>query len=79
MQGNSYSILRVIGVSLFTMALVMLAPTVSHVAPPNNHPPPHDQHHRVSVPEPSTEVLLLIGLGVTGLVRYVVRRRKRGA
>jgi hypothetical protein len=31
---------------------------------------------KVSVPEPSTSVLLLIGLGVTGLVGYRVERRK---
>ena len=34
---------------------------------------------RISVPEPSVNVLLLMGLGVTSLVSYGVRRRKRGA
>lgn len=34
---------------------------------------------KVSVPEPSTNVLLLMGLGVSGLVGYCVERRKRSA
>ena len=34
---------------------------------------------KVSVPEPDTSVLLLLGIGVTGLVGYCVERRKRAA
>jgi LPXTG-motif cell wall-anchored protein len=34
---------------------------------------------KVGVPEPDTNLLLLIGLGVTGLVGYYVQRRKRAA
>jgi len=30
-----------------------------------------------SVPEPETNILLLIGLGMTGLVAYGMHRRKR--
>ena len=86
MQGNSHSILRAIAASIFTAALVMLSPVVSHAAQPGTHH--HDkrhhdkhqqQHERFSVPEPNVNVLLLIGLGVTGLVSYGVQRRKRGA
>ena len=33
----------------------------------------------VSVPEPSADVLLLMGLGVSGLAGYYVERRKRWA
>lgn len=87
MQGKSRPILRVIGASMFTLALVLLAPTVSHAAQPdkhhheNRHHGHHDQHDDrfVSVPEPNVNVLLLIGLGVTSLVSYGVQRRKRGA
>ncbi len=32
---------------------------------------------KVSVPEPDTQVLLVLGLGVTSLVAYGVTRRKR--
>ena len=73
------------------LALVLLSPTVTHAAHSGRHPQHHDQsgthrhdkhpqhHERFSVPEPSVNVLLLIGLGVTGLVSYGVQRRKRGA
>ena len=82
MQGKSHPILRAIGASLCTLALVLLAPTVSHAAQPDKHH--HGHHHQhddrfVSVPEPNVNVLLLIGLSVTSLVSYGVQRRKRGA
>jgi hypothetical protein len=38
-----------------------------------------DKDAKKSVPEPSASVLLLIGLGVTGLGGYCVERRKRVA
>jgi hypothetical protein len=38
-----------------------------------------DKDDKKSVPEPSASVLLLIGLGVTGLGGYCVERRKRVA
>jgi hypothetical protein len=86
MQGKSHARLRAIGASIFTAALVMLSPVVSHAAEPGihhhekRHPEHHHQpHERFSVPEPNVNVLLLIGLGVTGLVSYGVQRRKRGA
>jgi PEP-CTERM motif len=86
MQGKSHAILRAIGASLFTAAMVMLSPVVSHAAEPGTHHQEHrhhgndHQHHdHFSVPEPSANVLLLLGLGVTGLLSYGVQRRKRGA
>jgi len=83
MQGKKHSILRAIGASLCTLTLVMLSPTVSHATPLDKHHHEHGHHHQqldyVRVPEPSANVLLLIGLGVTGLVSYGVQRRKRGA
>jgi hypothetical protein len=36
-----------------------------------------DKSPKVSVPEPDVNVLLVLGLGVTGLVAYGVNRRKR--
>jgi PEP-CTERM motif len=84
MQGKRHPILRVIGASLCTVALAMLSPTVSH-AQPSCQPgtfcrDTHPQHPaRFRVPEPSADVLLLLGIGVTGLVSYGVQRRKRGA
>ena len=86
MQGKSRPRLLAIGASLCTLTLVMLSPTVSRATQPGKHHHEHrrhdhdHQHHDyVSVPEPSANVLLLIGLGVTGLVSYRVQRRKRGA
>jgi hypothetical protein len=86
MQGENHSILRAIGASIFTAVLVMLSPTVSHATQPGEHHHEHRLHghnHQqrdyVRVPEPSANVLLLIGLGVTGLVSYGMQRRKRGA
>ena len=81
MQGKTLAILRAIGASIFTAALVMLSPVVSHAAEPgtHHHEKHQQQHDAVRVPEPSANVLLLIGLGVTGLVSYGVQRRKRGA
>jgi hypothetical protein len=86
MQGKTHAIRRAIGASICIAALVMLSPTVSHATQPGTHH--HDKRHHekhqqhydaVRVPEPSANVLLLIGLGVTGLVSYGVQRRKRGA
>jgi hypothetical protein len=86
MQGKSRPILRALGASLCTLTLVILSPTMSHAAQPGNHQHdnrPHQKHpqphERFRVPEPDASVLLLIGLGVTGLVSYGVQRRKRGA
>jgi hypothetical protein len=87
MQGKRHSIRRAIGASMCTVALVLLSPTVSHAKHPQHHCQPgtfcrdtHPQHpERFRVPEPSADVLLLLGLGVTGLISYGVQRRKRGA
>ena len=84
MQGKRRPILRVIGASLCTMALAMLSPTVTHAQPScqpgavcrDTHPQ-HPAHF--SVPEPSADILLVLGIGVTGLVSYGVQRRKRGS
>ena len=78
MQGKSHPILRAIGASIFTLALVMLSPTVSQAQQGQNQQG-QNQQGRVSVPEPSSTVLLLIGIGVTGLVGYCVQRRRPGA
>jgi hypothetical protein len=84
MQGKRHPIRRVIGASLCTVALVLLSPTVRHAQPAcqpgtfcRDTPPQHPARFRV--PEPSADVLLVLGLGVTGLVSYRVQRRKRGA
>ena len=86
MEGKRHPIRRAIGASICTAALVMLAPTVSHAGKRSHdhhehrhHGHHHQKHDRVKVPEPSVDVLLLMGLGVTGLVSYGVQRRKRGA
>jgi len=83
MQRKSHPILRALGASIFTAALVMLSPVVSHAAQPgphhhenHHHGNDHQHHEHFSVPEPNVNVLLLIGLGVTGLVSYGVQRRK---
>jgi PEP-CTERM motif len=85
-HGRSRPLLLAIGASLCTLTLVMCSPTVSHATQPGKHHHDHrlhdqgHQHHdSVRVPEPSANVLLLLGLGVTGLVSYSVQRRKRGA
>jgi PEP-CTERM motif len=38
-----------------------------------------DSSKKVKVPEPSTSALLILGIGLTGLAGYCLRRRKRGA
>ena len=92
MQRKSRPILRAIGAGIFTLALVMLSPTVSHAqkggGPPTTTPPvikppvitpPTTKPPKVSVPEPSTNLLLLIGLGMTGLTASYMQYRKRRA
>jgi len=92
MQRKSRSILRAIGASLFTLALVMLLPTESQVqrrggpptiTPPVTTPPvittPPTTRPPIGVPEPSTNILLLIGLGMTGLTASFMQYCKRRA
>ena len=83
MEGKRHPIRRAIGASICTAALVMLAPTVSHAAKRSHdhheYRHHHQKHDRVKVPEPNVDIMLLIGLGMTGLVSYGVQRRKRGA
>ena len=83
MQGKNHPILRAIGASIFTLALVMLSPTGSQAQnrqgqQVNQNQQGQNQQGRVSVPEPSSTILLLIGIGVTSLVGYCVQRRKSG-
>jgi LPXTG-motif cell wall-anchored protein len=83
MQGKHHPIRRVIGASIFTLALVMLSPSMSPAKQgDHNQQGNHNQQGqqgRVHVPEPDTNVLLLMGIGVTGLVGYGLYRRKRKA
>jgi hypothetical protein len=87
MQRKGRPILRAIGASIFTLALVMLLPAESQAqrqgGPPTTTPPvtttPPTTRPPLSVPEPSTSVLLLIGLGMTGLGSYYMKRHKREA
>jgi len=65
-------------------ALVMLLPIVSQAQVSLNQivTQPIDSALRpkpTHVPEPDASVLLLIGIGVTGLVGYGLQRRRRAA
>ena len=73
------------------VALVLLLGTVSHAKQSLDQvlkqkgdtttglvvPASHSSKKTTSVPEPSIDVLLLIGIGVTGLVGYCVQRQKQ--
>lgn len=87
MQGKGRRIsLKVISLAGM-LALLMLWPPGSQAqrrgGPPTTTPPitttPPTTTPPVGVPEPDTNVLLLIGIGVTGLVGYYMERRKRRA
>jgi hypothetical protein len=64
------------------LALLVLSPPGSQAQRRGGPPvttPPVTTPPRVSVPEPDTNILLLLGIGVTGLVGYCLERRKRRA
>jgi PEP-CTERM motif len=82
MQGQSRTIrLSLLGVMMVLVALVMLSPTVSHAYQqddPFAREFQHSKHHhKHQVPEPSTDVLLLGGIGFAGLVVYGWRRQQQ--
>lgn len=82
MQRKSRPILRAIGASIFTLALVILSPTVSHAQKKGGPPfdtPPTTKPPTVKVSEPSMNILLLVGLGMTGLTASYIKYRKRRA
>lgn len=68
------------------LAMIMLWPTSSQAqatslqdALRRPSPPPRPSPYRPrSVPEPTTNVLLLLGIGLTGLVGYGLQRYKHG-
>jgi hypothetical protein len=95
MNGNRHSLLQSCTTLMAMVALVLLCAVVSHAqvaldqlttqtldtttglvvdASKVGKPKP-----KVSVPELSASVLLLMGLGVSGLVGFYVERRKRSA
>jgi hypothetical protein len=63
------------------LAMMMLWPTGSQAQyarpQPRPSPQPSPPPSR-SVPEPMTSVLLLLGIGLTGLTGYSLQRRKHG-
>ena len=81
MQGQSRTIRLSLGAMMVMVALVMFSPTVSHAhqqGDPFAREFWHGKHHRKhKVPEPSTDVLLLGGLGFAGLVGYGWRRQQQ--
>ena len=63
------------------LAMVMLWPTGSQAQYARRQPSPSPQPYPSptrSVPEPMTSVLLLLGIGLTGLTGYSLQRRKQG-
>ena len=82
MNGIRRTMLRFYGTILIMWVLVLLLPIVSQAQvslnqivtqPIDSTLKPKPQH----VPEPDASVLLLIGIGVTGLVGYGLQRRTR--
>lgn len=61
------------------LAMLLLWPIGSQAQRGGGSPPtrPPTTTPRASVPEPSASLLLLMGLGTTGLGRYYMKHRKR--
>ena len=80
MNGKGRTILLYCGSILLILAMVMPLATVSQAKQQGGrHGDRQDSSKTVKVPEPSTSTLLLLGIGLTGLAGYCLRRRKRGA
>ena len=73
-------VLLVAPVSQAQVSLDQLSKQPVDISTSEKDKPPKDKPPKgVSVPEPDATVLLLIGLGVTGLIAYGVNRRRRAA
>jgi hypothetical protein len=87
MPSKSRSLLRAIGASIFTGALLMVSPIVSHAKVSLDQltqetlKKDKDKGDKkpISVPEPSASVLLFVGLGMTGLAASYMKYRKSRA
>jgi len=71
MQSKGRRILLMVMSIMVVLAMVMLGPTGGQAQ--TVRPSPVRR-----VPEPSTSILLLLGIGLTGLVGYSLQRRKHG-
>jgi hypothetical protein len=78
MQGKVRKIILDVIASMAILAMVILWPTESqaqNALRPSRPSPPKPPPSR-SVPEPSTSVLLLLGIGLTSLIGYSLQRRR---
>jgi hypothetical protein len=80
-QGKGHRILLNVMSLMGMFAILILWPPGSQAQRGGGlpvNPPPTTRPPSVSVPEPSTSVLLLLGIGLTGLASYSLKRRKHG-
>jgi PEP-CTERM motif len=86
MKGKARTILLYFGLSMLILAMVTSLATVSHAKQQGGqhgdqqggqHGDQQVSSKKVKVPEPSTSALLMLGIGLTGLAGYCLRRRKR--
>ena len=74
MQGQGRKLLQTVMSIVVMLALVTLGPTGTQAQrTPSPTPLPTNR-----VPEPSASVLLLLGISLTSLVGYGLKRRKSG-